>query len=232
MIILADLHQELRRYVERLEGEVLDYNRLQGLLCGIACSPEAIAVSEWFELVWLSDEPQFDDTEQAEQFMQLLQGMMSDIQVMIASGECPPMKRPETLEELHLLSDWCEGFLFAHQYLEDLWAQVIDDDDFEGLEESVHTLLYLAETFVDLSSEEPISLIESLAKHNMNDEQFTGAFEWFTELLGHYSKAAIVWREYLAEVDQTQDFLAMEPVAKSAPCICGSGLSFEKCCLH
>ncbi len=40
----------------RCNEAVLSYYQLQGLLFAIACSPEPIKASEWFDLIWLDEQ--------------------------------------------------------------------------------------------------------------------------------------------------------------------------------
>src|SRR5579872_3690470 len=51
---------------------VLNYQQIQGLLYAMVCSPEPIKPAEWFELIWLNDDPQFENPAEAKSFYQLL----------------------------------------------------------------------------------------------------------------------------------------------------------------
>ena len=70
MITLSANDKELQNFLHRLGDAVLDYQRLQGFLFAIACSPEPVKPSEWFELIWLDDEPQFDTEAEAKRFFE------------------------------------------------------------------------------------------------------------------------------------------------------------------
>ena len=86
--VLTDLNKDaelsLRETISQLQRKeaVLSYHQLQGLFFAIACSPEPIKPSEWFELIWLSDDPQFDDEVAARGFYKQLVAMADDIAEM------------------------------------------------------------------------------------------------------------------------------------------------------
>ena len=110
MIIVADSDAELRGYLERLGDAVFDYPTLQGFLFAIACSPEPIPASEWFDMVWFDDGPQFESEEEAKHFFSLLCQVFTDIEVGIAEGRYLPMPCPGNEVEQGILGGWCEGF--------------------------------------------------------------------------------------------------------------------------
>src|SRR5690606_13370154 len=71
-----EAHREraLLKYLSVLDNRdaVLSYHQIQGLLYAVVCSPEPVRAAEWFELIWLSDDPLFDDMAEAKGFFELL----------------------------------------------------------------------------------------------------------------------------------------------------------------
>ncbi|MGK0441511.1 MAG: yecA family protein [Pseudohongiellaceae bacterium] len=237
MIILPTTDNELRVFLERLGDAVLDYDRLRGFLFAVACSPELVKASEWFELIWLDDDPQFDDEDEAKRFFQLLREAMADIERGIVQGRCLPFFPPESEQEKNRLGLWCEGFLIAHQYLEELWELALMDLDAEPLDDAITAVLNLATVFTEAVYQGQLHFDEvfddaELENSETDKDKFQEAYQWFDEVLGVYAGIRSEWQELQAFSDVDQLFLALEPVARDEPCPCGSGLPFEKCCLH
>lgn len=202
---------------------VLDYHQIQGLLYAMACSPEPIAPSEWFELIWLNDEPQFDDVGEARAFFRLLTELAQDIGET-ARRECyRPAVGPDGTRSVAALADWCDGFLTGHRYLEDIWLVALDALDDDDLYEQVATTLDLAAAFAGGDA------VEWSAD---GDDDLQAVCLQFQQLLGEYYA---VHRRYAAGVaprDVLQEFAALAAVGRDEPCPCGSGRAFGRCCLH
>lgn len=218
--------QALLKFLNHLSRRdaVLGYHQIQGLLYAMACSPEPIKPSEWFELIWLNDEPQFDDAGEARTFYQLLLDLSRGIcdaarqqryrPALDASGACSAVA----------LAEWCDGFLTGHQYLENLWAVALDALDDDALYEQVGAALDWAAAFV---GGEVVDWAADDA-----DAELAAASLHFEQLLGDYYAAHLCWAAGSGVWDAAGDFAAMQPVGRDEPCPCGSGRIFARCCLH
>ena len=203
---------------------VLDYHQIQGLLYAMACSPEPIKPAEWFELIWLSDEPQFDNVGEAKAFYRLLIDLSQDIGEAARRERYRPAGVGGEGCSAAALAGWCDGFLVGHQYLENLWVVALDTLDDDSLYEQVAAALDWATAFisgdiVDLSAED-------------NDEELLSACLQFEQILADYHA---VHRRSTAGAgfrDAEQSFAAMQSVGRAEPCPCGSGRAFANCCLH
>ena len=238
MIILPGTDETLRDYFQRLDGAVLDYKRLQGFLFAIACSPDPLKPSEWFELIWLDDEPQFDSEAEAKEFFELLGQSMMDLKQAKGQGFYLPFFSYKSIHEQQKLALWCEGFLMAHQYLEELWDVALMDLDSETLDDAVTAVLNLAATFSELLNTDQHSFDVSLGDGEPSCSQdevgnvLGEAYQWFGEVLAVYAGVTRQWQQYNRVYDRQQMFLALESVAPDEPCPCASGKTFAKCCLH
>ena len=222
--ILRETISQLRR-----NEAVLSYYQLQGLLFAIACSPEPIKPSEWFDLIWLDDEPQFDDEAAARAFYKLVVGLAEHTAEMTRQRRFLPFSASYSERWQQQLAQWCEGLLMGHQYLEDLWLIAIEDLDDQSICDEVDTALSLAGTFADLVSARQLSFDGVLA---LTDEHLPEAYELYWKVLGTYATVGSLWSETNWDFDTEQMFLALEPVAWDESCPCGSGEIFAKCCLH
>tara|TARA_R110000868_G_scaffold179802_2_gene420087 strand:- start:101737 stop:102468 length:732 start_codon:yes stop_codon:yes gene_type:complete len=237
MITLSANDKELKVFLHKLGDAVLDYQRLQGFLFAIACSPESVKPSEWFELIWLDDEPQFDNKAEAKRFMALLVEDMHVLEQGLEQGQLLPFFCPSSLEQQRQLGLWCEGFLFAHQYLDELWELALMDIDDEAIDDAVTAALNLASAFTDVLVSDQLQFEEGFGAGNSATEpaaqqQLQEAYQWFDEVLAVYADVRGQWRNSTTQHDADQLFLALEPVARGQLCPCGSGEIFAKCCLH
>lgn len=237
MITLSANDKELQNFLHRLGDAVLDYQRLQGFLFAIACSPEPVKPSEWFELIWLDDEPQFDTEAEAKRFLALLVEDMAALEQGLEQGQLLPFFCPTGIDQRRQLGQWCEGFLLAHQYLEELWELALMDIDSEAIDDAVTAALNLASAFTDVLASEQLQFDEGF-DHSHADgdkaekQQLQEAYQWFDEVLSVYADVRMQWQAFKASHDADQLFLALEPVARDELCPCGSGAVFAKCCLH
>ncbi|MGK0498743.1 MAG: yecA family protein [Oceanicoccus sp.] len=221
----------LREQIAHLQGSeaILSYYQLLGFLFAIACSPESIKPSEWFDLIWLNDEPQFDDETQARQFYKQVVALAEHVSELTRQRRFLPFSARYSERWQHELAEWSEGLLFGHQYLEDLWLVAQDDLDDQTFIEEVDACLNLAATFADVIGAKQLSFDEGM---ELTDEHLPEAYAVFWKLLGTYATVGSIWSEGAWDFDAEQLFLALEPVPHEAPCPCGSGQIFSRCCLH
>lgn len=224
--------QTLCGFLEQLSPRevVLDYAQLQGFLFAMACSPEPIKPAEWFDLIWLSDEPQFDSEDDAREFFRLVVGLSEHVAAAVEQRRYLPFGSTFTLAWIDELADWCDGFLVGHQYLEEVWQVALDTLADEALDEAVGMALGLANTFADSATNRQLTLAEDFG---LADEQLPEAYMMLWGALDSYASVT----ELCAQGDQwafdvEQLFLALEPVGRDDPCGCGSGRPFSQCCLH
>jgi len=218
--------QALLNYLNYLgnRNAVLSYHQIQGLLYAMAASPEPIKPSEWFELIWLSDDPHFDDAAEAKTFYQLLIDLSRHIGDLAERDMYRPGLDGSGSLSPAALADWCEGFLMGHQYLENLWLIELDDLDDAKLSDRVEAALDWAVAFVegemvDLSADEV-------------DDNLLALQLQFQQLLTAYHAVHGLWYEGTHRRDVGQQFEEMQTVGRDEPCLCGSGRTFGQCCLH
>lgn len=215
----------LLSYLHRLGARdaVLNYQQIHGLLYAMACSPEPIKSSEWFELIWLSDDPQFDDPIEAQTFYKLLVELSRSIDSDVRQERYSPAGALK-VQSAAALADWCEGFLAGHQYLENLWIVALDDLNDEHLFERIEATLDWAVAFVEGD-------IVDWSVDEQDDVLATERLR-FEQLLDDYRAVHKIWGEGTWKWDVERQFEAMEPAGRDDYCPCGSGRLFRQCCLH
>lgn len=226
-----EAERKLRSSIGQLRSNesVLSYPQLQGLLFAIACSPEPIKPSEWFDLIWLNDEPQFDNESEAREFYQLVVLMARHVSEMARQRRFLPFSPNYSARWQPDLAEWCDGMLMGHQYLEDVWYIALDDLNDQDLIEEVETAISLATTFADWVGARQMSFEEGM---ELTEDHLPEAYSLFWKVLAAYATAGSIWAEMGWCYDTEQLFLALEGVERGEICPCGSGQIFAKCCLH
>lgn len=229
----AEIDRDLVSYFERLGESVVDYDTLQGILFGVVCSPEVLKPSEWFEWVWLDEEAQFDELSQAQEFFKLLLELYECIEASVDEGRWLTVNNPKNIDEQEQFARWCEGLLFVHQCLEDVWDQALRLLNSEEADAAVTMALSLSCVFIEVPHVERVQGVD-IRSDEPCDITINEAYEWFDQALATYAEIRYQWQEQ--EHDeislQQQRFIAMEPLAATDLCRCGSGKPFAKCCLH
>lgn len=210
-------------------GDALSYYQLHGLLFAMACSPEPIKPSEWFDLIWLNDEPQFENDLDARAFYRSVVDLSNHIGEMARQRRFLPFAARYDERWLGELSHWCEGLLIGHQYLEDLWMISLDDLDDQSFVDEIDAALNLATTFADRDEDLQLSFDQGL---EATRDHLPEAYDLLWKVLATYATVGSLWAENVWHWDAEQLFLALEPVPRESLCPCGSGLIFAKCCLH
>ncbi len=215
--------ETLLRFLDTLNTRdaVLNYPQIQGLLYAMACSPEPIKPAEWFDLVWLNDDPQFENAAEAKRFYELLVELFGSISTDVQRNRFQLAARANIQGGALALADWCDGFLIGHHYLEDVWNAALDDLDDDELFEQVSATLDCAIAFV----------ADDIADWDDN-ELLLAEFVRFQQLLQDYREIHMRCHDERACWSVEQAFIDMLPVDSRAACPCGSGRIFKSCCLH
>lgn len=203
---------------------VLNYQQIHGLLYAMANSPEPIAASEWFELIWLSDDPQFDDPAEAKMFYRLLLSLFDAIEKDVLAARYRPGAVGLSACTADGLYDWCDGFLMGHQYLEDIWTVALSDLDDPQLYEQIDAALDWALAFVEGI------ILDGDAEDA--DDRFLAEQLHFQQLLESYRTVRSNLSDAGLHLSVEKIFQEMESIAPDERCLCGSGRRFAQCCLH
>lgn len=210
-------------------GDAISYYQLQGLLFAVACSPETIKPSEWFDLIWLNDEPQFENEADARSFYRCVVSLANHIAEMARQRRFLPFSPRYDERWLDELGHWCEGLLIGHQYLEDLWSITLDDLDDQSFVDEIEATLSLAASFADQDESSQLSFGEEM---ELSHSRQADAYDLLWKVLATYATVGSLWAEHAWQWDAEQLFLALEPVPRESLCPCGSGVIFARCCLH
>lgn len=224
LIFERQREQALLAYLDVLRrcDAVLGYQEIQGLLFAVACSPEPVRPVEWFELIWLSDTPQFEEAGEAKAFFQLLLELSKHIDAEVRGERYRPGVDAQGRVSAEALSQWCDGFLIGHQYLEELWLVALDDLDDDGLFDQVQEALDCAITFA----------MSEFSADESGEAALLATHLQFQTLLEAYHSVQRRWEPAQKPWDIQDIYEELEPANRDDRCPCGSGRVFAQCCLH
>ncbi len=136
---LADNHLE----------ESVSYPALCGFLFAVACAPEEITELEWLSVVLECEPNQEPETEKPEvelmrQLLACLALQVNDELVELPTACVPVATVMDNLQVDAAFSQWCAGFVSAHDWLEELWLEYTPDELQDELASIVMILSFFA----------------------------------------------------------------------------------------
>ncbi|HEY6527750.1 MAG TPA: SEC-C metal-binding domain-containing protein [Cellvibrionaceae bacterium] len=236
-VVLTPLTAFLHHISAQFKDVFSPHQALGALVSGLG-APIELSAEELLELV-LNQETDsaaavLADAQNAIDWQAIVQGvdeLMADEQWLL--GCYSPVSIPPGNE----LAQWCDGYLQAYWYCEDVWQEFYsvweeiaasstqEDDDLHNVAESHPVLINMV--FLIAHWDSALTEMENLEELPENVDEL---FAEITEGVTHFY---LLMREMSASVTQVS-----APVIKSAtanrndPCPCGSGKKFKKCCLN
>lgn len=214
--------EELEHLLGGLPGEPMLASEVDGFLAGILVCPTLILPSEWLPEVWgadtdSGDPPVFDTEQQAQDIIGLVMAHYNAVAGALLTGRgCydavfdVDTRHDETLWEL-----WAEGFARAMALRPSSWASIATAD--RSTRAALAGLQALIE-IADGNSGRPKAEIEELTK--MAPGLIPG---WIDDLHA--------WRITTPPATSVKpDSPNGGKVGRNAPCLCGSGRKYKKCC--
>lgn len=200
---------------------------LDGFLSALVVSPDLVPPSEWQPHVWGGKTPRWDGDDEAQEIQTLLLGHWNMVSARVRhDGDslpdhlAPLLWLPEEAEaeqpdELDVGRDWSFGFFRGVELREAAWEAWLDEHDWiEAIFERLDRLASGEITGEDPDQPgEPVSYRERL-------EVIASLPDMLSDL-HHHRIDALTPREPIRR----------EPVPdRNAPCPCGSGKKYKKCC--
>jgi uncharacterized protein len=208
-------------------NEVMMLDCLDGFLTAIVSGPVQPKLDEWLPRVWgpsAEDAPVFSGEAQAEKIVGL---MMRHMNAIVWSLQ----QEPEFFEPIFDLNvymdderEYVDGEMWAHGYMTGI---NIRRDGWQALFESKHGIEMLHPIRLlgsaDISGEEE-ALIETPAQREELSKLIPASVAWIYKFWAPQRYAAA---ERTAGKTDGQE---IPKIGRSAPCPCGSGRKFKKCC--
>ena len=210
---------QLEEYLnsDRSPPDSMQLSELDGFLTGLAVGPSVVMPSEWLPSVWRGEEPTFADDNETRA---VLGGMMSrynDILRGIENGTPDPIFWESG--EIVIAADWAEGFFDAMKLRWEEWQPLFRSKKHADI---LFPVLALC------GDENGDSLLgfDAETEDKVIDAVTPAIPEAIVEI------AAFWRRRKPSSGGIIIDSPATGPVkvGRNAPCLCGSGKKFKKCC--
>jgi uncharacterized protein len=198
------------------EDTTMDVATLEGFLVALAIGPETVLPSQWLPWVWDMHEGEaqahFETLDEANGIVQLVMRFYNRVVQQFADD-------PQRFEPIYSRSavwgaaEWCEGFLLGTQLTQRAWTALM----------AGHPDWFAP--FMRLGTSEGLALIDK-------DDS---AEHWMNAVAPAVVRLHDFWLERRqqtpAGAPPRESVIRSSPkVGRNAPCPCGSGKKYKKCC--
>ena len=211
----------------------LTYHELQGFLFTVVSAPELIQPSEWLPIVFGDQEVDYASAEKAAAIIGQIMALYNTTNAAVLD---PPTLLPAdcslrddvlaNFEDDAPIAQWSRGFLHGHQWLEELWKETVPEE----LDDELGSILMTLSFF---SSREIAAAFHG--ESTTGEQPFEATADAIHQVLPTAVAQYAHMGRLIAEVLAEHDAEAPEPmhdakVGRNAPCPCGSGKKYKKCC--
>lgn len=206
----------------------LGLEALDGFFSALSIGPETIEDAQWQAVVWGGATPRWNDEDEAREVAALLAGarelalrracheddsLPDWLMPLLWLPEDPDAAHPDTLDAGR---DWADGFLRAVELCEAAWDAWLDEDAWIA---AILGLLDQLASGEALDDEDPTAPATPLTWRERIDT--IAALPGMLSDLQHHRIAMLTPRVPLRRAETPE---------RNAPCPCGSGRKFKKCC--
>jgi uncharacterized protein len=227
----AALLQAFLSSPQRVKG-TMTYPQLAGFLISLANAPELIPPSEWIPIVFNDQDARYETPREAEEVLQAMMALYNDCgrermkgSAFLPSG-CEIRSQPlDNLGDDAPLSQWAQGFLTGHTYLDDIWNEYTPDE----LDEEFGAVL-MALTFFASPALADAYHKEGKGKTSLKQLADTVVMIFPDALIEYAHLGWSIFQARREAGDLGQELSARQTIGRNDPCPCGSGKKFKKCC--
>jgi uncharacterized protein len=203
---------------EETDGGLLSMSELDGFFTAIISGPEAIPPSLWLPAVWGESEPAWESAEDFEKIYQLMMRHYDDVanSLMAPGFQFEPVFSENEVDGQRFLvvNEWCLGYMRGVALTVEAWDSGGDE------------VFDLLQPIILFSDEPGWDVLETLDEEEIADLQ--------ESIPGVAQDIQRFWlaRQRFPVLDADETIEAQLSIDPDAPCPCGSGKPFRKCCLH
>jgi uncharacterized protein len=222
--------QTFLEHADRPEG-TLTYHEVQGFLFTLAVAPELVPPSEWLPLIFGGNEPGFGNVGEAQAIVDELMSLYNALNAEVADNraalpaDCAVRDDAvANLDDDAPLARWSRGFLRGHQWLEESWEPYIPEELDEEFAATLLTLSFFS------SKRLATAFAAETGKKDLNELAQTIS-RIFAGAIAEYARMGRSIQEVLMSSEAADAGpRRSDKVGRNAPCPCGSGRKFKKCC--
>ena len=204
---------------ERSPEDCMLLEDIDGLLTGVAVSPDMIMPSEWLPVVWGGGEPEFASAEEAQQVIGAI--MLRYNSILMTLDRDPDNYQPLLMKAPDgrlLAADWAEGFLEGIKLRRSSWDTI-------WTSENIHLIA-------------PISAFWSDARNPLfAGKDWQAIADLQDKMVGLLPESVVAIHQFWKKrrsgsVPSTRisPQRTISKVGRNDVCPCGSGRKYKKCC--
>lgn len=199
--------------------ECMDISMLDGFLTAIVSGPKMIPPSQWLPLVWGKASIRWKTPAEAEHYMSMIMRQMNTLIDVLENDPESFVPLSYTQENegqtIDLIDDWCSGYVMGMNLDPEGWKTLLNSKNERHRLTTI--LLYGTEVGAQQLIDDP-----SLAdKHSEYVQSLNTSIPAIYQYWANERKMAAQQKTVRHQ---------QEPAGRNAPCPCGSGKKFKKCC--
>ena len=208
----------------------LTYHELQGFLFTVVSAPEMVPPSAWLPVIFHGNEAGFASPDQAQEILGQIMALYNTINAAVLDpptllpADCPLQDDVlANFEDTAPMTQWSRGFLYGHQWLEELWEECLPEELADELAAILMTLSFFS------SREMAEDFLAESTTGDQTLEAMAGAIHRVVPgAVAQYAHMGRSIATVLAEHDAKPAHSTK--VGRNDPCSCGSGKKYKRCC--
>jgi uncharacterized protein len=200
----------------------MNLEELDGFFAALIAGPEAVMPSEYLPEIFggdLSEASVFTSPEEADEIMALMMRHWNTIAETLLKGEVHVPLLLEDEDGTAHGNDWARGFMQGMHMRHDGWARLIEDEEHGGCLLPMMMLCHEHD-------EDPEMRPEPISPEKREDVVVHMA----AGLMGAYRYFRDGRRDGVGSTFKSEPGRTASKVGRNAPCPCGSGKKYKKCC--
>ncbi len=221
-------YDQLNDFLDLFQHEkAMNLETLDGFFTALHCSPETPSSDIYLSEIWggaeIPDEEAFQNEQESTIFVELLLRHWNDVQHRLKNEEVfLPILLSDEPGESGTGNDWAIGFMRGTEYCRDEWMDLMNNEEEGGAFVTIFALSHENHPDPEMRPyKEPVSdelrekLLVSLSVGVMHTYRY---FEPQRKMAAQLAKHKKTFQREQAKV------------GRNAPCPCGSGKKYKKCC--
>jgi uncharacterized protein len=210
---------------------------LHGLLFGLAIIPEPIAPSEWLPIIFGGGGPCFDDEEDAQECIGYLMAAYNRIMKDADLGKLRfPFECDEiSVDRFEIVEGWVYGLFLSLSLRPDYWGLSEEYEKMadEDISEEMKNVIDAACIITAIALPEECKVSENPAQGEAaksREEIFAAFYEMLPLCVETLQDHGEMLRRKMFSGKKRSGGRDGTKVGRNAPCPCGSGKKYKKCC--
>ena len=217
--------------------DTLDACQLAGFLFAVVTAPERIETGDWIPAVFADADPGFASEAES---VQVFHDLVAVYNAAAANAQATqPRLPPHCGLAPDVLADcapdapaarWSQGFLIGYEWLLSLWEDHLPVELEAEHEDDLYGLTFLAgaeQIRADVAAQAHRSRRDADAMFRREVQAVRAGFD---RALARFAERGRRIYEYNLAREAQRTPVRREKVARNAPCPCGSGKKYKKCC--